>query len=64
MPIQLAPIGLSGSPVPCQVCRPASPSALCRTVSNRPSMPPTWISPRMVSGMRPARMTKNCSTSL
>ena len=64
MPIQCAPSGLSMLPVSAQVCRPASPSSLSRTLSNSPSMPPTLTRPITVIGMRPARITKNCSTSL
>ena len=64
MPSQFAPSGLCALAVSAQVCRPGSPSGEARTLSNRPLIPPTLIRPSTVTGISPARITKNCSTSL
>ncbi len=65
--IQLAPIGLvtCPTPVPCQGCSASPPRPLAPvTLAFSPSQPPTTCRPTSVMGIRAARMTKNCSTSL
>jgi hypothetical protein len=66
MPIQ-SPSGLVGwpTPTPPHWLNRAAPVALFDSMEFfRPLQPPTVDSPTITIGMRPARMTKNCSTSL
>src|SRR5260370_8709937 len=64
MPIQ-SPSGLDqGMPVPCQEEKACEPRGGCDTAACKPAQPPTSARPPITMARSPARITKNCNTSL